>query len=106
MLLQALHDYAASRQLLDDLPLQRRALHALIPLDAEGMLRLPYLVPVTHQDERGKEVAGRDYLLPRFPGENNGGKAYFLAEGSIAVFGREKKTGEPIPAPVAAEPKK
>ena len=106
MLLQALHDYATSRRLLDDLPLQRRTLHALIPLDADGRLRLPHLIPVTQPDENGKERAGMDYLLPRFPGENNGGKTYFWAEGATAIFGRDKKTGEPIVAPVAPDAKK
>ncbi len=105
MLLQALHEYAQSRKLLADLPLQRRTLHALIDLDADGKLRLPYLKQLTQPDAKGKESAGFDYLLPRFPGENNGGKAYFLAEGSVALFGRDKTTGEPIAAPVKADSK-
>ena len=98
MLLQALYDYANDRKLLDDLPLQRRTLHALIPLDADGKLRMPYLIPLSTPDAKGKAAAGQEYLLPRFPGENNGGKAYFLAEGAVAVFGRDKVSGEPIPA--------
>ncbi len=105
MLLQALHEYAQSRKLLADLPLQRRTLHALIDLDADGKLRLPYVKELTQPDAKGKESPGFDYLLPRFPGENNGGKAYFLAEGSVALFGRDKTTGEPIPAPVKADSK-
>ncbi len=105
MLLQALYEYAQSRKLLADLPLQRRTLHALIDLDADGKLRLPYLKELTQPDAKGKESAGFDYLLPRFPGENNGGKAYFLAEGSVALFGRDKTTGETIPAPVKADSK-
>jgi CRISPR-associated protein Csd1 len=102
MLLQALHEYAQSRKLLADLPLQRRTLHALIDIDADGNLRQLYLRELTQPDMKGKESAGFDYLLPRFPGENNGGKAYFLAEGSVALFGRDKATGEPIPAPKKA----
>ena len=47
-----------------------------------------------------------EYLLPRFPGEKNGGKASFLAESSSAIFGRDRKTGEPILAPVALDAKK
>ncbi|MEX1028103.1 MAG: type I-C CRISPR-associated protein Cas8c/Csd1 [Candidatus Paceibacterota bacterium] len=106
MLLHALYDYAQRHRLLDDLPVQRRTLHALIDLKADGELRLPYLVRLSQTDEGGREALGMDYALPRFPGENNGGKAYFLAEGSIAVFGRDKKTGEPIPAPGADKKKK
>ena len=105
MLLQALHEFAISRKLLADLPLQRRTLHALIDIDADGYLRQPYLRELTQTDAKGKESAGFDYLLPRFPGENNGGKAYFLAEGSVALFGRDKTTGEPISAPAKAESK-
>lgn len=105
MLLQALYDYAQSRQLLADLPLQRRTLHALIDLNPDGTLRLPHLTELTNLDAKGKESLGFDYLLPRFPGENNGGKTYFLAEGSVAVFGRDKTTGNPISAPVNADSK-
>lgn len=100
MLLQALYEYSQSRMLLADLPIERRSLHALVDLDSDGKLRLPYLKELTHSDAKGKEVAGFKYLMPRFPGENNGGKAYFLAEGSVAMFGRDKTTGEPIPAPI------
>ena len=58
MLLQALHDYATSRRLLDDLPLQRRVLHALIPLDAAGRLRLPHLSP-----SRNRTIAAKRSLV-------------------------------------------
>ena len=105
MLLQALHQYADSKNLLSDLPNQRRTLHALIDIDADGKLRLPYCKELTQPDGRGKETTGKDYVLPRFPGENNGGKAYFLAEGSVAFLGRDKTSGEPIPAPAKAESK-
>ena len=98
MLLQALYDYAINRRLLERLPLQRRTVHALIPLDVEGRLLLPHLIPLSTPDAKGKEVAGREFWLPRFPGENNGGRAYFLAEGAVAVFGRDKTDGTPIPA--------
>ena len=103
MLLHALHEYAQSRNLLADLPVQRRTLHALIDLDAEGRLRLPYLKELTQPNAKGRESAGFDYLLPRFEGEKNGGKASFLADGSIAVFGRERKTGKPIYAQVTTD---
>lgn len=98
MLLTALCDYAKTRRLLDDLPLQTRTLHALIAIDESGKLRQDWLTPLSQSDAKGKEIPGLGYLLPRFPGENNGGKAYFLAEGSVAVFGRDKKSGSPIAA--------
>lgn len=99
MLLTALHDYAKERRLLDDLPLQSRTLHALVSIDLEGKLQQDYLTPLSQPDAKGKDRSGMDFLLPRFPGENNGGKAYFLAEGSAAIFGRDKKSGEMIAAP-------
>ena len=73
MLLQALFEYAQSRKLLANLPLQQRTLHALIDLEVDGRLRLPYLKELTQADTKGKETPGFDFLLPRFPGENNGG---------------------------------
>src|SRR5689334_15768834 len=98
MLLQALYDYANDHRLLENVSLERRTLHALVPLDGQGRLQLSHLIPLTQPNAKGKEIAGKMYLLPRFPvdAENNGGKAYFLAEGSVAVFGRNKKLGEPI----------
>src|SRR5205085_8757758 len=77
---------------------QRRTLHALVPLDTAGRLALSHFIPLSTPDAKGKGAFGREYLPPRFPGENNGGKAYFLAEGAVAVFGRDKTSGEPIPA--------
>jgi CRISPR-associated protein Csd1 len=106
MLLTALHELAKSQRLLDDLPLQRRTLHALIPLNHEGQLRLSHLVVVSQPDERGKDRPGVERLLPRFPGENNGGKAYFLAEGTIPLLGRDKETGEPVFADSDKAPRK
>lgn len=88
MLLKALCDYAERHHLLSGLPIQTRSIHALIPIDADGKLRFDHLIPLMHPDERGKERPGQEMLMPRFPGENNGGKAYFLAESSIATLGR------------------
>jgi CRISPR-associated protein Csd1 len=96
MLLQALYDYAQRKRLLDDLPLQKRKIHALIALDSNGALRFDYLLPLSQADDRGKERPGQEIIMPRFPGENNGGKAYFLAEGTMAVLGRDKITGQSI----------
>lgn len=99
MLLTALHEYAKEHRLLDDLPLQSRSLHALVSIDLEGKLQQDYLTPLSQPDAKGKDRSGMDFILPRFPGENNGGKAYFLAEGSTAIFGRDKTSGEMIAAP-------
>jgi hypothetical protein len=35
------------------------------------------LVPLFTKDAKGKDRLGRDLTMPRFPGENNGGKAFF-----------------------------
>jgi CRISPR-associated protein Csd1 len=105
MLLQALYDYAASRQLLENLPFEDRTIQAIIPLDAEGTLRLLYVVPQTTVQANGKDRLGCRLRLPSFPGEPNGGKAYFLAENATAVFGRNKITGEPIWSDPAIAPK-
>lgn len=96
MLLQSLYDYAQQQKLFDDLPLQKRNVHVLIAIDKQGDLRANTLIQLTHQDANGKERIGQEHLMPRFPGENNGGKAYFLAESTIATLGRDKINGECI----------
>ncbi|MBM3435159.1 MAG: type I-C CRISPR-associated protein Cas8c/Csd1 [Bacteroidetes bacterium] len=102
MLLQTLYDFAQSQKLFDNLPLQKWDVHVLIAIDEKGVLRSNTLIPLTQQDVKGKERIGQDHLVPRFPGENNGGKAYFLFENSIAVLGRDKISGECI----SVDPKK
>lgn len=100
MLLQALHKYAEQRKLLDRLPFQVRTVHLLLPLKADGSPRgsgfVPLTTPVTVGEQK-KEEPGRELLLPRFPGENNGGKAYYLAESFPCVLGVRKESGEPLP---------
>jgi len=93
MLLQTLYDFALNQKLFDDLPLQERDLHVLIAIDKQGNLRSGTLIPLTQQDSKGKERLGQVHKMPRFPGENNGGKAYFLAENAIAVLGIDKTSG-------------
>ncbi|MDH7599062.1 MAG: type I-C CRISPR-associated protein Cas8c/Csd1 [Sedimentisphaerales bacterium] len=102
MLLRALYEYAVQHHLLDELPLQERTIHALIPLDQNGRLRGGHLIPLTQPDAKGNERVGQKRRMPRFLGENNGGKAYFLADNPIAVLGRDKYSGDPI----LADPKK
>lgn len=96
MFLKALYDYGQKHCLLEELPLQKRIIHALIALDANGKLRYDHLIALTQPDKKGKEVLGQEKLMPRFPGENNGGKAYFLAESSTAILGRDKASGHQI----------
>lgn len=105
MFLQSLYQYSQQHNLIENLPLQRRVIHALIPINQDGMLRFNYLIPLTHLDEKGKERPGQEKLMPRFPGENNGGKAYFLSENCTTIMGREHSEdpkkgilpGDPIP---------
>lgn len=91
MFLQALYEYAQEHHLLDDLPLRGRLIHALIPIDSNGLLRSDYLIPLTRPNAKGKEIPGQERRMPRFPGENNGGKAYFLADNATAILGRALK---------------
>jgi CRISPR-associated protein Csd1 len=75
--------------------------HWLVPLRKDGTLRgdgLTLLTTPVQVKGKTKEELGQDRLLPRFPGENNGGKAYYLAEAYTNVFGIRKDTGEPLPA--------
>lgn len=98
MLLRALYAFAQERRLLDDLPIQKRTIHFLVPLTLEGELVGNGVIPLFEKNAKGQEELGADLPMPRFPGENNGGKAYFLAESCVCVFGRSKETGEPLPA--------
>lgn len=106
MLLNALYGFARDRNLFGNVHLQGRELHLLIPLNLDGEMTQAELVPLYSQDERGKETLGQERLLPRFPGENNGGKAYFLADSCLAVLGIDKKSGEGIPFPAEGKKRK
>ena len=100
MLLQALHKYATDRNLLADLPFQRRTVHMLIPLHADGSPRGTGFTPLTTQvivKDKPKEEPGRLLFLPRFPGENNGGRAYYLVESFHTVFGVRLNANDPLP---------
>lgn len=100
MLLQALHNYAVRKKLLAGLPFQERTVHWLIPLTASGEVRGHGFVPLSTPVQKGgktKEQPGRDYLLPRFPGENNGGKAYYLVENFATLLGVRREAGETLP---------
>lgn len=96
MLLKALYDFAQERKLLDSVHLQERTMHLLIPINSDGELIGKALIPLSSTNEKGKDVPGAPFLMPRFPGENNGGKSYFLAESCVAMFGIEKDGGDGV----------
>lgn len=96
MLLKALYDLAGERSLLKDIHLQKRKVHVLIPLTEGGDLAAQGVLTLNSEDRSGKSVLGRQLLMPRFPGENNGGKAYFLAESCTYVLGFETPSGQGI----------
>lgn len=85
MLLQALYDYAHSRNLLDDLAFAPKAVRWIIDLDADGNLIGAGPVDTSDDGKRGK-----NFSCPRTSkNKNAGGVAEFLAEGLPALFGRE-----------------
>ncbi|MBN1662953.1 MAG: type I-C CRISPR-associated protein Cas8c/Csd1 [Deltaproteobacteria bacterium] len=112
MFLQALYEYAQEHRLLDDLPLRARLIHALIPIDYNGLLRSAYLIPLAQPNAKGKEQPGQERLMPRFPlqEDNNGGKAYFLADNATAILGRahkeDSKNGLDAGDPIWIDPQK
>lgn len=106
MLLNALFGLAEHQKLFETVYLQRRQLHLLISLTIDGAVKEKGLIPLYSKDQGDKEVLGQDRLLPRFPGENNGGKSYFLAESCLPILGIDKKTGEGLPFPAKKEKRK
>ena len=99
MLLKALYDLALERRLLDTEHLERRSVHILVPLTSEGALAAEGVIPLTAADEKGKTGLGKRLVMTRFPGENNGGKAYFLAESCAYVLGIETPSGRGLALP-------
>ena len=87
MLLRALWELAEKQLLFERVHLQAREVHFLIPINSEGELIGQGLIPLTDSDSKGKEILGKRLLMPSFPGENNGGKAYFLTEKAVTVLG-------------------
>jgi len=106
MLLNALYVLAEKQNLFETIHLQNRQLHLLISLNIDGELTGNGLIPLFSKDQKGNDILGQDRLLPRFPGENNGGKAYFLAESCLSIFGIDKKTGVGISFPSTKEKRK
>lgn len=93
MLLRALYDLAKSRKLFESVHLQERTVHLLIPINSQGAVTGDGVVPLFTKDDKGKDRLGRNVTMPRFPGENNGGKSFFLADSCTAVLGVDKQTG-------------
>jgi CRISPR-associated protein Csd1 len=80
MLLKALYELAHSRNLLDDLAFNNKAVRWVIQLDSQG--NFLGIVP-TGDDKRGKEFSTPQTSRPKVAG----GVAEFLADGITAVFG-------------------
>jgi len=96
MLLKALYDLAQKGRLFETVHLQERTVHLLIPIDSNGNLQGDYPIPLFSKDDKGKDRLGRNMIMPRFPGENNGGKSFFLADSCTAILGIDKGTGEGV----------
>ena len=102
MLLQALHDYAVHENLVESVELTSRTIHLALNLEPDGTVSpgnsWVSLDSPDPKDKKGqKRVLGRSFLMPRFPGVPAGGKAYFLADGCVAIFGIDPNTGIPWP---------
>ena len=103
MLLQALHEYAQDENLVAAIELTDRTIHLVLVLDANGEIDPAHawneLTSPSKSAKKGenKEVPGESRRMPRFPGENNGGKAHFLADTCGPVLGVDPKVGKPLP---------
>ncbi|MBM4164581.1 MAG: type I-C CRISPR-associated protein Cas8c/Csd1 [Lentisphaerae bacterium] len=84
MLLKHLYDYAHSRNLLDDLAFEPKAVRWIIDLDSEGHL-IGQGPTQTGDDKRGKEFDCPKTKRVKVAG----GVSEFLADGVTAVFGLE-----------------
>ncbi len=108
MILESLHRYAESKGLMSRLPFQDRTVHWLVPLNADGSLAGEGLIELTTPaagtkgrgggKDANKETPGRTRRLPRFPGDNNGGRAHYLADRFSTVFGVRQDAAEWLPA--------
>lgn len=83
MLLKALHDFAHSRKLLDDLAFAPKAIRWVIQLDGEGRLIGGGPIDTSEDGRRGKEFSAPFTSRAK----TVGGIAEFLADGMTAVFG-------------------
>jgi len=98
MLLKVLYEYARSRRLIDEIELTQRTLHLALVLQDDGSVEPLAAWQSFDKEVEGKKgekkiVLGELRVMPRFPGENNGGKAHFLADLCGPVLGVDAKTG-------------
>jgi CRISPR-associated protein Csd1 len=93
MLLQLLYDFAKSRNLLDDLAFEGKAVRWIIELDSAGNL-LGSGVQQTGDDKRGREFSCPKTIRQKVAG----GVAEFLADGLTAVFGLDPDPEANMPA--------
>ena len=85
MMLQALYDYAYSRNLLNDLAFSEKTVRWIIDLDAQGNVIGTGPVDTSTDGKNGKS-----FLCPRTSkSKNAGGVAEFLVEGLTALFGQD-----------------
>jgi hypothetical protein len=102
MLLQLLHEFATEEKLLDGIAFVPRSISLALVVHEDGLADPSSPWRLIGEEVEGKKgerrfKLGRFLEMPRFPGENNGGKAYFLAEKAEAVFGIDPITAEPRP---------
>jgi len=103
MLLQSLHEYAEDEKLVEAIELTDRTIHLVLVLDEDGEIDPEHawkeLTSPSKRPKKGenKEVPGESRRMPRFPGENNGGKAHFLADTCGPVLVVDPKTGKALP---------
>jgi CRISPR-associated protein Cas8c/Csd1 subtype I-C len=103
MLLQALYEYAQDENLVEAIELTDRTIHLILVLDDDGSIDPAHpwrlLTSPSKNPKKGetKEVPGQSMRMPRFPGENNGGKAHFLADTCGPLLGVDPKTGKALP---------
>ena len=104
MILKALCDYAKEANLVESMEVKDRLVHLVLNLQPDGSVNdaapwdsLTRTIVSKNKTKGGKTELGRPTLMPEFPGVNNGGKAYFLADLSDKVLGVNGLTGEPLP---------
>ncbi len=101
MLLQALHAYAETENLIGTIEITDRPVHLVLLLRTDGSVDpgdVWQALSTEETDAKGnsKVTPGRVLKLPSFPGVNSGGKANFLADEVGKVLGIDSKTGEPF----------
>lgn len=103
MILKALSDYAERVGLIAGMDVKDRLVHLVLRIDADGRIieADPWEVRTRSvtDPKKGttKEEVGQPLSMPEFPGVNNGGKAYFLADAAEKVLGLLATTGVPVP---------